>query len=272
MKTQMIAGGGGTRLHLVEAGDPAGIPILFLHGFSQSWLTWSRQLESDLTTRFRLFALDLRGHGLSAKPRGAYADSRVWADDVHAVITSAGLDHPVLCGWSYGPLVILDYLRHYGEGEIRGVNFVGGVTKLGSEEAASVLTAEFLQLLPGFFSTETEEAMNALDGLLRLCFARPLSTAERYLMLGYNLSVPAHVRQSLFSRVLDNDDLLPKLRKPVLISHGSEDAVVRRAVLDRQMCLIGHAQVEVVPGAGHACFWDEADTYNRSLQDFAQAA
>jgi pimeloyl-ACP methyl ester carboxylesterase len=43
----------------------------------------------------------------------------------------------VLCGWSYGALVILDYLRHYGEDRIGGVHFVGGVTKLGSDAAMS---------------------------------------------------------------------------------------------------------------------------------------
>jgi len=48
--------------------------------------------------------------------------------------------------------MILDYLRHYGEDSIGGVNFVGGVTKLGGDEATSVLTADFLSLIPGFFS------------------------------------------------------------------------------------------------------------------------
>ena len=52
-------------------------------------------------------------------------------------------------------------------------------------------------------------------------------------MLGYNVSVPPHVRQALFSRSFDNDDLLPKIRKPVLITHGIEDAVVKPAVVEQ---------------------------------------
>ena len=42
MKTYKVAGGGSVQLHVVEAGNPAGAPILFLHGFSQSSLAWSR--------------------------------------------------------------------------------------------------------------------------------------------------------------------------------------------------------------------------------------
>ena len=46
-------------------------------------------------------------------------------------------------------------------------------------------------------------------------------------MLGYNLAVPPYVRQALFSRSFDNDDLLSRIRKPVLVVHGAQDAVVK---------------------------------------------
>jgi pimeloyl-ACP methyl ester carboxylesterase len=264
----MITGGGGTQLHLVETGNPAGQSILFLHGFSQNSLIWNRQLHSELADRFRLIAMDLRGHGLSDKPREAYADTRLWADDVQAAITTLGLERPILCGWSYGPLVILDYLRHYGEDQIRAVNFIGGVTKLGSEEAASVLSPEFLGLIPGFFSADAEANARSLDALLRLCFAEELAPEHRAKMLEAALSVPPHVRQGLFGRSVDNDDILPKLRKPALITHGSADAVVAPAVIERQMMRIASAKIHMM-STGHACFWDDAAGYNQRLLDFA---
>ena len=185
-KKHRIVGGGGVRLHAVETGNPRGWPIVFIHGFSQCSLAWSRQMHSELADTFRLVALDLRGHGLSEKPLEGYADSKLWAADIDAVIRALHLDHPVLCGWSYGPLVILDYIRHYGEDDIRGVNFVGGVTKLGSDEAASVLAPDLLSLIPGFFSTDPGERSRC-DSLARMCFARPLSDEEFYLTLGYNV-------------------------------------------------------------------------------------
>jgi hypothetical protein len=52
-------------------------------------------------------------------------------------------------------------------------------------------------------------------------------------MLGYNVCAPPYVRQGLFSRAFHNDDLLPTIRKPVLITHGSADAIVNPAVVDR---------------------------------------
>lgn len=271
MKSHKITGGGGIQLHLVETGNSSGRPIVFIHGFSQCWLAWNRQLTSDLADDFRLVAMDLRGHGLSDKPREGYTDSKLWADDVNAAIQALKLDHPILCGWSYGPLVILDYIRHYGEDSIGGVNFVDGITKLGSDEAVSVLTPEFLNLVPGFFSTDVEEGVRSLESLLRLCFAQEPSTEDLYLMLGYNAAVPPYVRQGLFSRSFDNDDLLPKIRKPVLITHGADDAVVKPSAVTQHLAGLTHAQSQMIAHAGHAPFWDEAPTFNQRLRAFSQS-
>jgi len=272
MEDHKITGGGGIQLHLVETGNPRGRPIMFIHGFSQCWLSWRRQLSSDLTDDFRLVAMDLRGHGLSDKPREGYADSKLWADDVHAAIQALKLDRPVLVGWSYGPLVILDYIRHYGEDGISGINFIGGITKLGSDEAMSVLGPEFLSLVPGFFSTEVEEIVRSLDSLLRLCYAQELSAEDWYLMLGYGLSVPPYVRQALLSRSFDNDDLLPRIRKPVLITQGTEDAIVKPNAVDKHKAGLPNAQIHMVKNVSHAPFWDDAARFNQRLREFSASS
>ena len=269
MLNHKVISSDGTHLHFVEAGNSSGRPIMFIHGFSQCWLAWSRQMSSDLTDDHRLVAMDIRGHGLSDKPREGFADSRLWADDVNAAIKALRLDHPILSGWSYGPLVILDYIRHYGENDIGGINFVGGVTKLGSEEAMSVLTPEFLSLVPGFFATGVEESVRSLESLLRLCFAQEPSAMDLYLMLGYNVSVPPFVRQALLSRSIENDDLLTQIRKPVLITHGVEDAVVKPIAVDRHKASIAHAQIQMMSNAGHAAFWDDAVVFNQGLRAFS---
>jgi non-heme chloroperoxidase len=270
MENHKITGGGGIQLHLVETGNPNGRPIMFIHGVSQCWLTWKRQMSSDLAADFRLVAMDIRGHGLSDKPREGYADSRLWADDVHAAIQGLRLDHPILCGWSYGPLIILDYVRHYGEDGIGGIKFVGGITKLGSDAAMSVLTPEFLSLVPGFFATGAEESVRSLESLIRLCFAQELSAEDRYLMLGYNVSVPPHVRRAMLSRSFDNDDLLPRIRGPILITQGAEDAVVKPTAVDQHKAGgLAHAQIQIVPRMGHAPFWDDAVAFNQRLRAFS---
>lgn len=270
LTSHWVTGGGGARLHVEEAGHVRGRPILFIHGISQCGLAWRRQLGSKLAERFRLLALDMRGHGLSDKPDEGYTDGRLWADDVHAVVRELDLDRPILCGWSYGALVILDYLRHYGDDDIGALHLVDAITKLGSEEAMSVLTPELLALVPDLFATDAEANVRGLGSLLRLCFARELPVEDFYLMLGYNLIVPPPVRQAMFSRRLDNDDLLSEIRVPVLISHGEEDAVVRTLAAERHKAAIPHSRLQFIAGAGHAPFRDDAGAFNRALRSFAE--
>jgi non-heme chloroperoxidase len=125
--------------------------------------------------------------------------------------------------------------------------------------------------VPGFFATDVEESVRSLEGLLRLCFAEEPSAEELYLMLGYNVSVPPYVRQALLSRSSDNDDLLPTLRKPVLITHGAADAVVKPAVVERHKAGVAHAQIHMMAAAGHAPFWDDAEAFNRRLRAFCES-
>ena len=185
-----------------------------------------------------------------------------------ATIRELELDRPILCGWSYGPLVILDYIRHHGDELIGGIHFVDALTKLGSDEAVSALTPEFLRLVPGFFSANAEESVGSLEALVRMCFVREPAAEELYTMLGYNASVPTFVRQGLFSRAVDNDDLLPTIRRPVLITHGAEDAIVKMEAVERHRASIAHATTHIMPDAGHAPFWDDATSFNQRLGSF----
>ena len=90
-------------------------------------------------------------------------------------------------------------------------------------------------------------------------------------MTGYNVSVPPYVRQALFSRAFDNDDLLAKIRKPVLLTHGAKDAAIKPAVVDQHKSLIPHAQIQLLQNSGHAPFWDEAAAFNERLRTFASS-
>jgi pimeloyl-ACP methyl ester carboxylesterase len=89
-------------------------------------------------------------------------------------------------------------------------------------------------------------------------------------MLGYNVSVPPYVRQGLLSRSFDNDDLLPKIRKPVLITYGAADAIVKPAAVDRHKAAMPHAQLQLM-NTGHAAFWDDAAGFNERLRAFCES-
>ena len=265
-----VTGGGGVRLHVEETGDPGGRPVLFLHGLSQCRLTWDRQLDSDLGRNLRLVAVDLRGHGLSDKPRDAYGDPDLWAADLRAVIEALDLERPVLCGWSYGGVVIGDYLARHGEADVAGVVLVDAVSRLG-EPALPFLGQEFVATLPGLFSTDVETSAAALERFLDLTTRAELPARDRYLALGYNSVVPPHVRQALLSRTLTHDDQLERLTVPVLLTHGLDDQVVLPSMSEHHARLIPHAKSCWYEQVGHSPFLEVPDRFNADLRAFASS-
>src|SRR6266545_214231 len=227
MKHVTVTGGGGLKLHVDEAGNPAGKPILFIHGFSQCRLAWRKQTESELAREFRLIAMDIRGHGSSEKPPGVYGDSKLWADDVRAVIATLGLDRPVLSGWSYGGVIMSDYVDRYGEDGIAGTNWVGAVSRLGAPLVQDrLISEEFLAAAVGSFSHEVSESVAAVQRLVRLCVKEAPSPEDFCFFLGCSILVPPHVRQGMLSRDVDNDLVVRRMRKPMLLSYGDADDIV----------------------------------------------
>jgi non-heme chloroperoxidase len=268
VRTHQVTGGGGVQLHVEETGNQSGQPVLFIHGLSQSRLAWNRQLHSELTRDLRMVALDLRGHGESERPTDAYGDSDLWAQDVAAVIRSLDLERPILSGWSYGGVVICDYLRRFGEDRIGGVHLVGAVSRLG-EPVLPFLGPRFLAVIPGLFSTDAEESVTSLRTFGRLLTREPLAPEDSYIVLGTAAAAPPRVRQGLLNRTLEYDSLLAGLRTPVLITHGLEDEVILPAMGRHNASTIPHAQTSYYPHVGHAPFWEDPDRFNAELRTFA---
>ncbi len=269
VRIHTLEGGGGVSLSVYDAGDFYGPPLLFLHGFSQCHLAWRRQFQSALGLGFRLVALDLRGHGRSGKPRGAYGDGRLWAEDLHAVISTLELERPLLVAWSYGGMVVSDYLRHYGQEHVAGVNFVSAMVKNGCEEAFRLFSTEMLSLIPGLFAQDAVSCHDSLETFVSLLHHQPVTPETRRMVLAYNELVPAYVREALCARTVDNDDVLHRLTLPVLVSHGLEDRVVLPGSGRHIASVVPGAQVSFYPGIGHSPFWEDSRRFNRELAAFA---
>ncbi len=88
----------GIRMHYVIGGE--GPPVVFLHGWPQTWYMW-RHVLGPLGERFTVIAPDVRGYGLSDKPRGGY-DKRTMAADVRALVQHLGHRDIALVGHDRG--------------------------------------------------------------------------------------------------------------------------------------------------------------------------
>ncbi|MEV6280061.1 alpha/beta fold hydrolase [Nocardia sp. NPDC051832] len=100
---QTLVPAAGGELAVFEWGDPAGEPLVLVHGLSDTHLLWA-EVAALLADRFRVIAYDVRGHGRSPKP-AALRDYRLdqLAADFFAVIDAVSPGRPVhVCGHGWG--------------------------------------------------------------------------------------------------------------------------------------------------------------------------
>ena len=268
-----VSGYGGVKLHVREAGNPDGPPLLLIHGWSQHHLSWSKQFKGMLAERFRLIAPDLRGHGASDKPEGAhhYDCAAPWADDMRAVIRDLSLENPLLVGWSMGGWVAMDYLSIHGDADIAGIALIGtSVMAPGSPEVLAerspAVKAE------GMYSANQEVALTSTIAFLKACFAAPLSKQDLALMTGFNMLVPPAIRKASRLRQTDSEAALLATDRPVAVFWGEAEKVCSRTMFDATTAALPEATTFTYPGAGHAPFWERPDAFDTDLASFADAA
>lgn len=103
----------------------AGDGVVLVHGFAASTQeNWGKAGWISMLTRAnrRVVAVDLRGHGLSAKLYDPAAYSLgTMANDVLAVVEHLQIKKPDLIGFSLGARVVLELLRQRGDRFLLGV-------------------------------------------------------------------------------------------------------------------------------------------------------
>lgn len=94
------------RIHYLDW-EGGGQPLLLLHGLSSNARIWDL-VAPHLSPRFRVIALDQRGHGLSDKPDDGYSFEDV-GSDLADFINALPLERPLIVGHSWGGNVALQF-------------------------------------------------------------------------------------------------------------------------------------------------------------------
>ncbi|MEV4240387.1 MULTISPECIES: alpha/beta hydrolase [unclassified Nocardia] len=239
----------GTSIVYRGSGPADGRPLVLVHGWSANLQCWGAAAD-ELAERFRVLAVDLRGHGYSGAPATGYDDPKNWAADIAAVLAAEGVDSgAVLLGWSYGGIVISDYLTTYGTGAVAGVIYSGSMANIGRAPGAETGSA-MQEAIPGVFEESAGRALRAFGAFGNANTGPgPDKGVDAQRIFGASLGTPPRVRKALFYRTVDNTETLRALDIPVLVLHGTKDPVVPiengRYILD------------AVPD-GRGSFWEDA--------------
>jgi len=216
-------------------------------------------LARNLRERFRILALDVRGHGESAwSTAGAYQYGDQMAD-LAAFVDRLGFDRFVLIGTSMGGIIAMAYAAQHAN-RLRGlvINDIGPDAEAGTQRITGLVGSR-----PNDFGS-LEEAMEYRRQISPITAARPLDD-QRELALGVLRQRPdgrwgwkmdpAYIEQRVTRGAPPRPALWPALAAlacPTLVIWGSDSDVLSEAQAKRMVETLPHGQLVTVPGIGHA--------------------
>ena len=104
----------GVRIHYVISGPSSGVPVVLIHGFSANNSMWDG-VRVALANRYRVIAMDCRGHGASGKPHEPSAYGIEMVNDVTRLLDHLKIARAHVVGYSMGGSIALKLLETHPE-------------------------------------------------------------------------------------------------------------------------------------------------------------
>ena len=260
----------GLRMAYREQG--AGRPLLLVHGWGAHGGFFAPQLEG-LSDRFRVIAVDLRGHGDSRIAPDAPLTTAQLARDLAEFVERLDLDRVVAVGWSMGAMVLW-------EAWLEGAR--ARIDRLVVEDMSPrIVNAPDwpLGLRKGFdaeAAVESARAMTADWPAYAAALARNLFAAEGRSreLVGWAeaefLAQEPGPLARLWADLADKDfrDHLGEIDAPTLMIHGGCGPYEAETALYLERALPTAASL-VFERSGHTPHLEEPDRFNRVVSEFA---
>jgi microsomal epoxide hydrolase len=246
----------GVRLHYLEAG--AGPTLVFVPGWTMPAEVWEPQIRHFAATH-HVVALDPRGHGRSEKPAHGYYPSRR-GQDIGELLEHLGGEPAVVVSWSLGVQETLVYVDEHGTDAVRALVLVDWDI---TDEEPEHFTSRYISL-----QVEREEWTREF---IEVIFRNPPSDEYLETMTQAALSVPTNAAAIMIGNLVlmgpnDSSPVVDALDRPVLFVYSSLGWAVEAA--DEVRRAWPDSRVEVVDETSHALFVDQADAFNRLLEEF----
>jgi pimeloyl-ACP methyl ester carboxylesterase len=214
-----------------------------------------------LPSTYRVYAVTLRGHGLSDHPETGYSRAE-FASDILDFLDQLHIQHATLVGHSLGSFVAQKVAEQDSGKHIDRLVLVGsgpGTKKPGVESITSPF-AFLKDPVPYTFSRDFQAST----------IYRPIPAWFFETMVAEAQRVPAATWHGLGASINAGDPLedLKKIHVPTLLLWGEKDSIFHREDQDTLLKTVPHATLKAYPETGHALHWEEPEKFTRDLLTF----
>jgi pimeloyl-ACP methyl ester carboxylesterase len=253
----------GLRIAYRRAGE--GPPLVLLHGGLSDSREWRRQIDYLLDT-FDVIAWDSPAAGRSSDPDESFGMGD-YADCLAALLKALDVGPSHVVGHSWGGTLALELYRRH-DSQVASLilcdTYAGWVGSLGERVANERLVAclEEAQRPP------VEIVPAWIPGLLTK--TAPSQLAEEVMSIMLDLH-PAGYGIMVRTMMIDQRDILPRIRVPTLLIWGEGDARSQLSVAEEIHAAVSDSKLVVIPNAGHLVHLEQPEAFNAAVRDFCLA-
>jgi pimeloyl-ACP methyl ester carboxylesterase len=249
----------GVPLHVVEAGDEQGQPIIWMHGIWDRWLMWEPVMAQIPGHHFMV---ELRGHGESGHPEGAEHYRWVdYADDIGALIGALDLPRVSLVGFSIGAVIATLVAAREPERVTRAV-------------AVDPPYHEGVHVTPQFADLREVKNMPEDEIVSLLSFMRPDRDEAEWRREASWLHMTADgAFDAMIAGTQGEQDLahvLPRIHQPLLLLQADPKAgaALSDAMADYALARLPDARIVHFPGSSHNIAHDQPEAFIAAVREF----
>jgi pimeloyl-ACP methyl ester carboxylesterase len=262
----------GLRFHYRDwpSTKPGAPDLVLLHGFTGHARSWDAFAEA-MTDRYRVLALDQRGHGESGWAAADQYGAGEMAKDLTAFVAAMGLDQFTLLGLSMGGIVTMEYA---------GARPKALAACVIVDIAPEIVPAGLTRIQTGVQSTDVFASKDEAFAAARAANSLPPEAHHRH-RVDHNLMRTADgrwtwrydraLRTPGNARARDADALwraCANINVPTLIIRGDRSDVMSPELAERMLQTIPYARLELVANSGHAVPLDAPDGFLAAARGF----
>lgn len=240
-----------------------GAPVVMLsHSLASSMVMWRPQLES-LEAHFQVLRYDMRGHGDSDAPDGAYT-LELLVEDAVALLDALTIDRVHFVGLSIGGMI----------GQGLGLNHRDRLLSLTLCDTSAIMPEEAQPILLDRIAAARENGMSEqVEGTLERWFTPQYlqkNPPEVEMIRKQIAATPlaGYIGCSEALRGLNYLERLSAIDIPTLIMVGEEDPGTPVAASEAIHERIAGSQLVILPAARHLSNIEQAEKFNQALLEF----
>lgn len=255
-------------LHYDDLGPSDGIPVVLIHGHPFNRTLWAPQVEALRGAGYWVITPDLRGYGESSVTPGKVFLSD-FADDIAALLDHLSIERAVVGGVSMGGQISMEFCRRH-RGRVRALVLSDTSAPAETHEGKVFRNRLADRLL---FEGMGGYADEVIDKMLASYNVDALPDVAAHVLGLMRATDPHGAAAALRGRAERPDyrDTLVTVASagiPTLIVVGADDVYTPVADAKAMGCLVPHANLSVIDGAGHLPGAEQPERFNTVLLDF----